>query len=85
MLMVRKIVLSIIAVLAVASVAFAQNLRVSGVVVDETNKPVVGATIFVEGSNVGVTSGMDGSFIIEAPKGGVLTYLLLAMSHRRFS
>ncbi len=72
MLMVRKIVLSIIAVLAVASVAFAQNLRVSGVVVDETNKPVVGATVFVEGSNVGVTSGLDGSFIIEAPKGGAL-------------
>ena len=72
MLMVRKIVLSIFAVLAVCAVAFAQNQRVTGTVVDETNKPVVGATIFIEGSNAGVSSGLDGSFVIEAPKNGIL-------------
>ena len=70
--MVRKIVLSLVAVLAMSVAAFAQNVRVSGVVVDETNKPVVGATVFVEGSNVGVNSGLDGSFIIEAPKNASL-------------
>ena len=70
--MVRKIVLSLVAVLAMSVAAFAQNVRVSGVVVDETNKPVVGATVFVEGSNVGVNSGLDGSFIIEAPKNAAL-------------
>jgi TonB-dependent SusC/RagA subfamily outer membrane receptor len=70
--MVRKIVLSLVAVLAMSVAAFAQNVRVSGVVVDETNKPVVGATVFVDGSNVGVNSGLDGSFIIEAPKNAAL-------------
>ena len=70
--MVRKIVLSLVAVLAMSVAAFAQNVRVSGVVVDETNKPVVGATVFVEDSNVGVNSGLDGSFIIEAPKNAAL-------------
>ena len=51
MLMVRKIVLSIIAVLTVCSVAFAQNLQVTGTVKDAAGKAVVGAAVFVDRQN----------------------------------
>ena len=67
MLMVRKIVLSIFAVLAVAAVAFAQNRQVSGTVKDSAGQAVIGATVVIEGSHVGATTGADGSFRLEAP------------------
>ena len=66
MLMVRKIVLSIFAVLAVAVVAFAQNRQVSGTVKDSAGQPVIGAAVVVEGSNVGTTTDVNGAFRIEA-------------------
>jgi len=65
--MVRKIVLSIIAVLAVCAVAFAQNLQVTGTVKDAAGKAVVGAAVFVEGTTVGTTTGVDGSFKLSVP------------------
>ena len=65
--MVRKIVLSIIAVLTVCSVAFAQNLQVTGTVKDAAGKAVVGAVVFVEGTTVGTTTGVDGSFKLSVP------------------
>ena len=65
--MVRKIVLSIIAVLTVCSVAFAQNLQVTGTVKDAAGKAVVGAAVFVEGTTVGTTTGVDGSFKLSVP------------------
>ena len=72
MLMVRKIVLSIIAVLAVAFVAFAQNLQVTGTVTDGSGNPVVGAAVFVEGTTVGTTTGVDGSYKLQVPADGNL-------------
>ena len=70
--MVRKIVLSIIAVLAVAFVAFAQNLQVTGTVTDGSGNPVVGAVVFVEGTTVGTTTGVDGSYKLQVPADGNL-------------
>ncbi len=67
MLMVRKIVLSIFAVLAVAAVAFAQNRQVSGTVKDSAGQAIIGATVVIEGSHVGATTGADGTFRLEAP------------------
>lgn len=67
MLMVRKIVLSIFAVLAVCAVAFAQNLQVTGTVKDSAGKAVVGAAVFVEGTTLGTTTGVDGSFKLQVP------------------
>ena len=70
--MVRKIVLSIFAVLAVAAVAIAQNRQVSGTVKDSAGQPVVGAAVVVEGSNVGATTNVNGEFSIEAGSNATL-------------
>ena len=72
MLMVRKIVLSIFTVLAVAAVAIAQNRQVSGTVKDSAGQPVIGAAIVVEGSNVGTTTNVNGAFRIEAASNATL-------------
>ena len=65
MLMVRKIVLSIFTVLAVAMVS-AQTRQVSGTVKDSAGQPVVGATVLVEGSTEGTTTDVNGAFRLQA-------------------
>ena len=67
MLMVRKIVLSIFAVLATAAMVVAQNRQVSGTVKDSAGQPIIGATVVVEGSTAGTTTGADGTFRLDAP------------------
>ncbi len=69
--MVRKLVLSLIAVLGV-TFAIAQNKQVSGTVTDANGAPVAGATVLVEGTNVGTTTGADGKFAIAAAANGNL-------------
>ena len=71
--MVRKIVLSIIAVLAVSFAALAQNKQVSGTVVDEAGAAIVGAAVVVDGTSIGTTTGVDGDFKLSAPANGTLT------------
>ena len=66
--MVRKLLLSLIAVLGMGMLlASAQNRQVSGTVVDQSGSPVVGATVMVEGTTVGTTTGLDGSFTLSLP------------------
>ena len=73
MLMVRKIVLSIIAVLAVSFAALAQNAQVTGTVADESGAPVIGAAVVVDGTSIGTVTGVDGSFKLSAPANGTIT------------
>ena len=83
MLMVRKIVLSIIAVMSVAFVALAQNQQVTGTVKDSGGNPIVGATVSVENSTVGTTTGVDGGFRIAAPSNGTLLVSFIGYKETR--
>ena len=67
MLMVRKIVLSIFAVVATTAMVVAQSRQVSGTVKDSAGQPIIGATVVVDGSVVGATTGADGTFKLDAP------------------
>lgn len=71
--MVRKIVLSFIAAMGIFALANAQQRQVSGTVTGHDGSPVAGATILVDGTTVGTTTGADGSFAITAPVNGTLT------------
>ncbi|MBR1448874.1 MAG: SusC/RagA family TonB-linked outer membrane protein [Prevotella sp.] len=53
--------------------------HVSGVVVDETGEPLMGATIVIAGSKKGVTTDLDGKFTIEVPAGRKLSISYLGM------
>ncbi len=58
--MVRKILLTLIAVLGLCAYGFAQNRQVTGKVADAQGKPVAGATIMIDGTSTGTTSAADG-------------------------
>lgn len=51
---------------------YAQN-AIKGVVIDETDTPLIGATVIVKGTNNGGITDLDGKFTINASKGAVLT------------
>ena len=59
--------------LLLGGVVYAQNMTVSGVVIDDsTNEPVAGAAIIVKGTNIGDVTKADGTYSIKAPANGVL-------------
>ncbi|MCR5709169.1 MAG: SusC/RagA family TonB-linked outer membrane protein [Bacteroidales bacterium] len=53
---------------------WAQNVTVSGHVVDVNNEPVVGAYVVVEGTTIGTSTDINGAYRITAPSNGTLTF-----------
>ena len=72
--MVRKLVLSLVAVLSVVAMAMAQSKQVSGTVTTADGQPVAGATIIVEGTGQGTTTGANGKYAISVPTNAKLVF-----------
>lgn len=70
--MVRKIVLSFIAAMGIFALASAQQRQVSGTVTGHDGSPIAGATVLLDGTSIGTTTGADGSFAISVPADGTL-------------
>lgn len=61
--------------LAIPVTAQAQTLvNVSGVVTDENNEPLIGATVMVKGSTTGTSTDMDGKYSLKAPADATLLF-----------
>ena len=52
----------------------AQTATVKGVIVDETDAPLIGATVQVKGTATGSITDFDGNYTIKANKGAVITF-----------
>lgn len=63
----RKIVLSIFAVLMVCLGASAQNLRITGTVTDQSGQPVLAATVAVVGTTTATITDYNGMYEVQAP------------------
>jgi protocatechuate 3,4-dioxygenase beta subunit len=72
----RKIKLFLTALaMMVASVAFAQELTVTGTVTDaSTGEPVPFASVHLEGTMNGTNTDADGDYSIKVPSNGVLVF-----------
>ncbi|MCM1720415.1 SusC/RagA family TonB-linked outer membrane protein [Bacteroides ovatus] len=53
---------------------YAQNTTLKGVIVDETDTPLIGATVQVKGTSTGSITDFDGNYTIKANKGTVITF-----------
>ncbi|MDE6865753.1 MAG: carboxypeptidase-like regulatory domain-containing protein, partial [Alistipes sp.] len=53
--------------------ASAQQRQVSGTVTGADGNPIVGASVFVEGTSTGTTTNVAGDFALTAPANGTLT------------
>lgn len=70
-----RFVAMILLCLAFPVAAQAQTLvNVSGVVTDENNEPLIGATVMVKGSTTGTSTDMDGKYSIKAPDNATLLF-----------
>jgi TonB-linked SusC/RagA family outer membrane protein len=67
--------LSVVLILLLnAGFAQAQDVQVSGTVLDETGMPLPGVSILLKGSTRGTTSDLDGKYSISGPSNGVLVF-----------
>jgi TonB-linked SusC/RagA family outer membrane protein len=63
---------AMILALGLSLAAFAQNITVSGVVLDASNQPIVGAFVVEKGTSNGTSTGLDGDFTLRTKSGAVL-------------
>ena len=57
----------------VSATAFAQtNVKISGVVLSDTNEPLIGVTVVQRGTSNGATTDLDGAYSLVVPENAVL-------------
>ena len=61
----RKTLLVMLLSLCMSLLALAQKITVQGTVVDETGETLIGASVMVKGSAVGVATDFNGAFRVE--------------------
>lgn len=70
----KRLVINAILLLVMAVVAQAQNITVHGTVFSKAdNEPLIGASVFCEGTKAGASTNLDGNFQITVPEGSKLT------------
>ena len=76
--MLKNLLINIFAILSVCLVANAQDLQITGRVVDSSKEGMPGVTVLIEGTTQGTSTDIDGSFSFKsAPKGANLVISFL--------
>src|SRR6187402_1842660 len=65
----RKVVLLLMAIILSVSHLWAQQRTITGKVTDDKGAPIPGASVLAKGTNLGTSTGSDGSFSITVPSG----------------
>ena len=66
-----KLFAIILSILCCTSIV-AQNLTVKGRVLESTGEPIIGASVMVKGSSIGISTDIDGQFQLKAQAGNTL-------------
>ena len=79
----RKLLLAIMCLIPIS--IFAQNIEVSGIVVDAVDKsPLIGVTVFVDGTTNGVVTDLDGRYrITSVPVSSTLKFNSIGYEEKR--
>lgn len=76
---------ALIIALAIPFNLFAQKTTVSGVVVDNKNESIIGASVLVKGTTTGTITDIDGKFSIEAAPKDILVVSYIGMSPKEIT
>ena len=57
----------------------AQNITVKGTVTDNTGEPVINAGVVVKGTLRGVSTDLDGNYVISCPSDGILVFSFIGL------
>lgn len=81
--MIKKITARILMVLVFLTASLAASaqtrITVTGVVTDDTNQPVIGASVMAKGLTVGVPTDLDGKYSIEVADNAILVFSSVGM------
>lgn len=69
----RRVSLGLFAMF-ISTTVWGQKVKITGTVIDNTNEPVIGATVMESGTSNGVATDMDGHFTIEVKQGAKLKF-----------
>ena len=75
----ERFVLLALALVFISGTLSAQNVRVTGKVIDTKGLPIPGATVLIEGTRTGVATDADGTFNIESPANATLHFSFIGM------
>lgn len=70
----KRFMFAAMAMLALSVSAFAQNVTVTGKVVDSNNEPIIGAYVVLVGTTVGTSTDIDGAYSLSVPASGTLKF-----------
>ncbi len=74
----RRLLLTVAAIMCVSLTAFAQSAGpVKGSVKDAAGNPLIGVTVWVEGSNIGTTTDIDGNYSVDVRPSDTIVYTFL--------
>ena len=71
--------------LLMLNLAWAQQKTIRGTVLDETDSPLPGATVIIDGTTEGVSTDFDGNFSINATLGDVLVVSYVGYADQRIT
>ena len=71
-----------LALIAFAIPSFAQEIQVTGQVVDDKGEEIIGAAVKVKETAQGTITDINGNFTLKAPKNGHLIISFLGLRHR---
>ena len=79
-----RLILTCLATLVFALIAgpmWAQNITVTGKVSDNSGEPIIGVYVLVQGTTRGVSTGIDGTYSINAPANGTLLFSFMGFEN----
>ena len=75
----KRVTMLLVGLLLSLSFAFAQNVKVTGTVLEDSGDPCIGATVMIQGTKQGTKTDMDGRFTINVPSGKKLVISYIGM------
>jgi len=79
----KRFTLSVFTLILITGTMVAQNIRITGKVIDKTGQPAIGVSVLIEGTRTGVATDLDGKFTIEAPANSALLFSAIGMENQR--
>ena len=77
----KRILLTVSALLGLVLLSFSQTEKLSDKVLNSKNEPIVGASLKFEGSNAGTISGVDGEFTLSLSVGKKYTLIITSVGY----
>ena len=74
------IVLAVVFLLLLSGTGWAQNIKVTGRVLDKNNEPLPGVTVTLEGIRGGTATNIEGVYTVDAPTNATLVFSIIGMT-----